>query len=128
MTLRLRLTPTQAREVEHGMSIDKDMQRPVWGAVTHTGKTSAWLVIYSLPAALYRITSSRDIWQDNASGWGGTPEDRAVARSLEGLVDKIVSLAGGREAVLALPAEPWGGPEDSEEDATISGADLKRYL
>jgi hypothetical protein len=97
--VKLRLTPFQVREVGVGMDVDRDDGNPEWGSLEYIGKRrdrAAWLIVTNLDRALYRITSSRDIWQDNAAG--GDPGYLAGARSLAGLTDRLIAAAGGREA------------------------------
>lgn len=121
MTLILKLTPFQTTEVEHGMSIDADDGRPSWGQLDYDrSKKAACLFVTDTVAALWRITSSRDIWLDNAAS---DPSYRAGARSLATLTDKLVELAGGRDAVLALPRTPRG-----EDASPLDGADLTTYI
>ena len=100
--LSLRLTPFQVEEVEHGMAIDSDDGNPVWGELEYIGRSrtrSAWLHVTNLDRALYRITSSRDIWVDNARG--GDPSYQSGARSLSKLADQLILEAGGQESFSA---------------------------
>lgn len=121
MTLILKLTPFQTVEVEHGMSIDADDGRPSWGELDYDrNKKTATLFVTDTVAALWRITSSRDIWSDNAAT---DPSYGSGARSLDKLVDKLVELAGGRDAVLTLPNTSRG-----EDASPLSGADLTSYI
>jgi hypothetical protein len=126
VTYRIKLTEFQAGEVDHGLSLDNDMGRQPWGKLTYTGKSGAWLEITNLQAALYRITNQRDIAEDNAMYSDSTPQEKAEARSLILLCAKIVKLAGGREAVLALPATDWASTEDPSD--TMAGSDLMGYV
>lgn len=95
--MQFQLTPIQASEIEHGMEVDADEDNPVWGTLVHehTGSRHATLIVTDVVNALWRITSLRDILQDNDA-----PQQ---ARSLQRVVDAIVTEAGGRDRVLALP-------------------------
>lgn len=92
----LRLTPFQAEEVEHGLEVDIDSGNAAWGTVERRGKTVRILHVYDVEGAIYRVTSARDIAQDN------TDFDRSAAahaRSLDSLTAKLVEAAGGLDAI-----------------------------
>lgn len=104
------LSDFQAGEMDHGLGIDAadHPDEPEWGMLTIIGTTRskrARLVIagtqLARDRALYRITSSRDIFADNAAGSSGTPEERMTAssraRSLASLIRKLTEAAGGPE-------------------------------
>lgn len=102
----LRLTPLQAGEVEYGLGIDqgnvldKEEDALIWGWIEYRGKTVAILHVTNIDGAVYRITSSRDIFLDIAQE--GPTTDRvyiAHGRSLEQLAQKVIEAAGGLEAV-----------------------------
>jgi hypothetical protein len=108
-TITMRLTPFQAAEVDHGLDIDAAGGNPDWGELAWTGRTSrgpAVLTIragqQNLDAALYRVTSSRDIPADNAGDSMNSPGERlgylSAARSLDSLVQRLIAVAGGPEA------------------------------
>lgn len=96
----VKLSAFQASEVEHGLDVDDAEGADPWGTVHRSGSgQGGTLDVYDLPAAIYRVTSSRDICRDNAAeGWGPP----AHARSLQSLTDKLVAAAGGPDS---LPAE-----------------------
>lgn len=93
------LTPTQAEEVEHGLDVDRDEGRPAWGVLRRSGKRTADLDVLDLDAALYRITSGRDVLLDGAdNAWTLAPERRLLRRqvvSMQALIDHLVASAGG---------------------------------
>lgn len=95
--MKLRVTALQADEIEHGMSVDADEGHPVWGTLVreYSSSQAATLVVTDVVNALWRITSLRDILTDN--------DYHQTARTMQRVVDMIVSEAGGRDAVLALP-------------------------
>jgi hypothetical protein len=110
-TIIMRLTPFQAGEVQAGLDIDAADSNADWGTLALTGSGRGWnrpglLTIWpgqaNLDAALYRITSSRDIPADNAGDDMNTPAERLgylnAARSLGLLVDRLIAVAGGRDA------------------------------
>ena len=88
MTLadRYRLTAFQTQEVEHGMSVDSDDGEPAWGVLHWRKRGLADLEVTDVDAALWRITSARDIVRDN--------ENAAGTRSLDTLIEKIVADVG----------------------------------
>jgi hypothetical protein len=100
---RLRLTAFQAEEVEYGLSIDDSDGKPEWGTVERTGRSTWWLTVTDAAGAVYRITSSRDIYADNAGDSMGSPAENLAegnkARSLQSLTDKLVAALGGRDGV-----------------------------
>jgi hypothetical protein len=95
--VKIRVTALQAEEIEHGMEVDADEEHPAWGQLLreYTGSRNATLIVTDVVNALWRITSLRDILRDNDA-----PQQ---ANSIQRVVDTIVSEAGGRDAVLALP-------------------------
>jgi hypothetical protein len=105
--IRLVLGDFQAGEVEHGMSIDADDGNPEWGRLERItpGRERFRLVVYASQVArdraLYRITSSRDIWLDNAGASMLSREERAEytagGRSLSALARRLVTACGGPE-------------------------------
>jgi hypothetical protein len=104
-TITMRLTPFQAAEVAHGLDVDNSDQNPDWGELAWSGgqRGPAVLTIRAgqenLDAALYRITSSRDIPADNAGDPFNTAGERlgylSAARSLDTLVRRLIAVAGG---------------------------------
>ncbi len=98
------LTPFQAEEVQHGLEVDETDGADPWGIVHRTApRRGGQLDVYDLPAAVYRVTSSRDICRDNADdGFSRDAREAARARSLQLLTDKLVAAAGGPDA---LPPE-----------------------
>jgi hypothetical protein len=106
--LVLSLTRFQAAEVEHGLSIDADDGNPEWGQLDYHGsrdsehRRAAWLTIApgqeARDAALYRLTSIRDIWQDNAASDAAELSDGVRARSMDSLVKTFIEAAGGPQA------------------------------
>jgi hypothetical protein len=107
-TITMQLTAFQATEIEHGLDIDRSDGNPDWGELTYGRDRSgpALLLIRpgqgNLDAALYRITSSRDIPADNARDAMNSRAERLgylnAARSLDSVVRRLVTVAGGREA------------------------------
>lgn len=109
--IRLDLGPFQAGEVSYGMDIDADDGHPEWGRLEFGGRQDgqgrqrARLTVLATQAArdraLYRITSCRDIWQDNAGASPLSDRERAEyaagARSLSALCRRLVKAAGGPE-------------------------------
>lgn len=103
--IMLNLTPFQAAEIDHGLSVDETDGNPEWGRLDYygrrdrKGRRAAWLAVQRdqdvLDAALWRLTSIRDIWADNAA------DDALSARgaeSLSGLILVFTEAAGGPEA------------------------------
>lgn len=99
----VKLSAFQADEAQHGIEVDEtdatDGTEP-WGAVRRAGGSGpGWLDVHDLNAAIYRITSSRDILRDNADdGFTDGTERRRYhdqARSLQQIVDQLVAAAGG---------------------------------
>jgi hypothetical protein len=107
-TITMRLTPFQATEIEHGLDIDASDGNPDWGELKYAGRRTGPAVLtiragqQNLDAALYRVTSSRDIPADNASDPMASPGERmgylSAARSLDSLVQRLIAVAGGPEA------------------------------
>lgn len=106
--IRLRLTAYQADEADHGLGIDAADGNPDWGRLEPAGpqgRGRATLVIFGSQVArdraLYRLTSCRDIALDNTAdpynSAGETLAWSSRARSLSGLVRKLVEAAGGPE-------------------------------
>jgi hypothetical protein len=104
--IRLALGDFQAGEVEHGMSVDADDGNPVWGRLERlAGREQFRLVIFgsrlARDRALYRITSSRDIWLDNAGAQLISADERKIyaagGRSLSALAQRLVKACGGPE-------------------------------
>lgn len=102
------LTEFRTAEVMNGLDIDRDDGNPEWGRLEPRGKgkrgsrTSRLVILpgqLAYDRALYRLTSVRDIWQDNASG-GDLAYD-AGARSMTALVTQFMELAGGKDAFSA---------------------------
>jgi len=106
----LTLTEFQAGEVEHGLDIDAadHPDEEDWGRLEFTGRRQrrARLVIagtrQARDRALYRITSSRDIWMDNSSDPFSSPGERlgclSRSQSLARLVITLIEAAGGPES------------------------------
>ena len=112
-TIVMLLTPTQEAEVQNGLDIDAADGNADWGRIEHASRPGTEpasrryrLLIApgqeNLDAALYRITSSRDIPADNAGDSFNTPAERlgylSLARSLESLTQRLITIAGGPEA------------------------------
>jgi hypothetical protein len=90
------------------MDIDSDDGHPAWGELKYYRNGRAKLTIYDTQEAIdrawYRLTSIRDIWQDNA-GWG--PEySPARIRSLERLVEQFIELVG-KESITESEFNRW---------------------
>jgi hypothetical protein len=104
-TIVMLLTPTQEAEVQNGLDIDAADGNADWGYVVRAGRAYRLFIRpgqENLDAALYRITSSRDIPADNAGDSFNTPAERlgylSLARSLESLTQRLITIAGGPEA------------------------------
>lgn len=104
----LELSEFQVSEVMNGLDIDAadHWDEPTWGRIEPIGpsRERGRLIIagtqLARDRALYRITSSRDIWQDNLGGAWSQGERMAYqsgARSLSQLADRLIEAAGGRE-------------------------------
>lgn len=107
--ITMTLTAFQAAETQHGLDIDAADGGPDWGHLAYAGRSCrgpAVLIIAAgqanRDAALYRLTSSRDIPADNAGDSLNSPGERlrylSHARSLDSLVQRLIAVAGGREA------------------------------
>lgn len=104
--IALKLTKFQAGEVEAGLDIDASdhHDEPLWGTVARNG-SKFWLIIEATQQArnraLYRITSTRDIYQDNAADRSCTPGERlayvARFRSMQLLTRQLIEACGGPE-------------------------------
>lgn len=104
-TIVMLLTPTQEAEVQNGLDIDAADGNADWGYVVRAGRAYRLFIRpgqENLDAALYRITSSRDIPADNASDSFNSPGERlgylSLARSLEALTQRLIAIVGGPEA------------------------------
>lgn len=105
--ITLDLTEFQAGEVDYGLDIDAadHHDEPIWGKILRPSRTRYQLVItgtqLARDRALYRITSSRDIFYDNAGDSFGDSRERLAAasrgRSLDGLTRRLINAAGGPE-------------------------------
>lgn len=95
----LRVTRFQAEEVEAGLAVDADDGDPEWGRIEWTGTRVALLHIADADAAIYRITSTRDIMRDHVSD--GDASALSASRSMATLAEKLVTAAGGPESLRA---------------------------
>ena len=104
--IALKLTEFQAGEVEHGLDVDAadHPDDPDWGTVVRDG-SKFWLIVAGTQQArdwaLYRITSSRDIFQDNsADPFNSNGERLALVtrfRSMQLLTRQLIEACGGPE-------------------------------
>ena len=94
-TIKLRIGEIQYQEVAYGMDIDRDDGCIEWGVLE--GMT---LTVFKdqAAAALYRLTSSRDIAQDNL-GFGVDAEYRPMLKAMTSLTERLVKALGGRESL-----------------------------
>ena len=104
-TIVMLLTPTQEAEVQNGLDIDAADGNADWGRIERAGRAYRLFIRpgqENLDAALYRITSSRDIPADNAGDSFNSPGERlgylSLARSLDSLVQRLIAIAGGKDA------------------------------
>ncbi len=91
----IKVTEVQAEGIAAGLDVDRDEEGDagLWGALRYVGPNTAWLDVFDLDAAIYRVTSTRDIY-DTAAG-DGERGARQHARSMQLLTDKLVEAAGG---------------------------------
>jgi hypothetical protein len=104
--IALKLTEFQAGEVTAGLDTDAadHPDDPDWGTVVRDG-SKFWLIVagtqQARDRALYRITSARDIFQDNAADPFNSSGERLTYvtrfRSMQILTRALIEACGGAE-------------------------------